>query len=57
MDDVDGPRIAKLFYERLFAEEVIELDKIPYALDLAVEELRKSGVPPVRWATFIHVGA
>jgi hypothetical protein len=57
MNDADGPFVAKLFYERLFAEEVITLDAIPYALDYAMGELRKSGVPPERWATFIHMGA
>jgi hypothetical protein len=57
MDDADGPRVAKLFYERLFAEDVITLDAIPYALDYAVAELRKDGVSPMRWATFIHMGA
>jgi hypothetical protein len=57
MDDADGPQVAKLFYERLFAEEIITLDTIPYALDYAVAELRKSGAPPERWATFIHMGA
>jgi hypothetical protein len=57
MDDADGPRVAKLFYERLFVEDIITLDSIPYALDYAVAELRESGVPPERWATFIHVGA
>jgi hypothetical protein len=46
-----------LFYKRLFAEEVITFDTIPYALDYAVAELRKSGVSPMRWATFIHMGA
>jgi hypothetical protein len=57
MNDADGPRVAKLFYERLFSEDFITLDAIPYALDYAVEGLRKSGVPPERWATFIHMGA
>jgi hypothetical protein len=57
MEDIDGPQVAKLFYEKLFAEDTITLDVIPYALDYAVSELRKSGVPPRRWATFIHVGA
>jgi hypothetical protein len=57
MEDIDGPRVAKLFYERVFAEEVITLNTIPYALDYAVAELKKSGVSPMRWATFIHVGA
>jgi hypothetical protein len=57
MNDADGPRVAKLFYERLFSEDIITLDTIPYALDYAIGELRKSGVSPERWATFIHIGA
>jgi hypothetical protein len=57
MNDADGPRVTKLFYERLLSDEVITLDAIPYALDYAVGELRNSGVPPERWATFIHMGA
>jgi hypothetical protein len=57
MNDVDGPLVAEMFSEKLFAEETITLDAIPYALDYAVGELRKSGVPPERWATFIHMGA
>jgi hypothetical protein len=57
MNDIDGPLIAELFYNRLFAEDVITLDAIPYALDYAVAELRKTGVSPERWATFIHMGA
>jgi hypothetical protein len=57
MGDADGPRVAQLFYERLFAKPEISLDDIPYALDYAVGELKKSGVPPERWATFVHMGA
>jgi hypothetical protein len=57
MNDADGPLIAKRFYEKLFAEDVITLDTVPYALDEAAAELRKSGAPPERWATFIHMGA
>jgi hypothetical protein len=57
MNDADGPRVAKLFYERLFAEEVITLDLIPYALDHSIGELKKDRVPPEQWATFIHMGA
>jgi hypothetical protein len=57
MNDTDGPRVTTLFYERLFAEDVITLDAIPFALDYAIGELRKSGVTPERWATFIHMGA
>jgi hypothetical protein len=57
MHDADGPRVTKWFYERLFAEDMITLDAIPYALEYAIGELRKSGAPPERWATFIHMGA
>jgi hypothetical protein len=57
MDDTDGPLVAELFYKRLLSEDVITLDAIPYALDYAVGELRKTGVSPERWATFIHMGA
>jgi hypothetical protein len=57
MNDADGPRVARLFYERLFAEKVITLDLIPYALDYSIAELKKGGVPPEQWATFIHMGA
>jgi hypothetical protein len=57
MDDADGPRVAKWFYETLFSEDMITLDAIPYALDYAIGKLRKNGVPPERWATFIHMGA
>jgi hypothetical protein len=57
MNDEDGPRVAQCFYERLFAGESIHADAIPSALDHAVTELRKAGVAPERWATFIHVGA
>jgi hypothetical protein len=38
--------MAKYFLERLFAKNLIMLDAVPYALDFAVCELRKSGVPP-----------
>jgi CHAT domain-containing protein len=57
MNDADGPRVARLFYERLFAEKVITTDIVPYCLDHAVTELRRSGASPERWATFIHMGA
>jgi hypothetical protein len=57
MGDADGPRIARYFYKRLFAEDEITLDAIPYALDQAVTELRKTNVPSERWATFVHMGA
>jgi hypothetical protein len=57
MGDVDGPTVAKHFYKELVKKESIEFDDIPHALDFAVQSLRKEGVPPHRWATFIHMGA
>jgi hypothetical protein len=57
MHDVDGPLVAKFFYEALFAEQVITVDAIPYALDEAIGKLRVSGVSAERWATFVHLGA
>jgi hypothetical protein len=57
MGDDDGPLVAQRIYEALLQEEIIDLGSIPYALDAAVTELRKSGVPASRWATFVHIGA
>jgi hypothetical protein len=57
MNDQDGPFIAERFYEKVFESETIDVDTIAYALDHAVGELRGSGAPPERWATFIHMGA
>jgi hypothetical protein len=56
MNDKDGPFIAERFYKKLFENGTIDAATVPYALDYAVTELRKSGVPPERWATFIHMG-
>jgi hypothetical protein len=57
MNDEDGPFIAKHFYDNLLSNEQVTADDVPYALDYAVTKLRKRGVPPERWATFIHMGA
>jgi hypothetical protein len=57
ISDVDGPKVAKWFYEDLFAKETINADAVAYALDNAVAKLRKSGVPSDRWVPFIHMGA
>jgi hypothetical protein len=55
--DVDGPKVAKWFYEELLSKEVVDADSVAYALDAAVGKLRDSGVSPDRWAPFIHMGA
>jgi hypothetical protein len=57
MTDRDGPFIAQHFYEKLFESTLIDADSIACALDYAVTALRSEGVPPERWATFVHVGA
>jgi hypothetical protein len=57
ISDIDGPKVAKWFYEELFSKEEIDLDSMAFALDAAVSKLRNSDVPPDRWAPFIHMGA
>jgi hypothetical protein len=54
---VDGPTVAREFYEALLAEPVIDADAVAYALDEAVSKLREQDVALARWASFIHVGA
>jgi hypothetical protein len=56
MHDADGPQVARHFYERLLKTDQLDLDDIPYALDAAVCMLREAGVPPSRWALFVHMG-
>jgi hypothetical protein len=56
MSDEDGTNVARWFYEGIFANEQLDLDDVAYALDAAINELRKTGVPASRWATFIHIG-
>jgi hypothetical protein len=57
MGDIDGPAVASQVYEEILKKDVLDLDDIPYAVDKAVTLLREKGVPPSRWATFIHIGA
>jgi hypothetical protein len=57
MHDADGPAVARVFYERLLESDEITADDVPYALDAAVQELKKTGAPPNRWAPFVHFGA
>jgi hypothetical protein len=56
MGDEDGPTIARKVYATLFAQDSVSAEDVPYALDAAVQELRSAGLPPTRWATFIHLG-
>lgn len=56
INDYDGPKVAKWFYEELFANEVIDGDAVACSLDTAVRKLRELGVSLDRWAPFIHMG-
>lgn len=58
MGDTDGPTIAEAIYKELFSGDSEWLDPtaVPYALDMAVDKLRRRGVHPSRWAPFVHVG-
>ena len=61
MHDKDGPQLAEWVYEYLLRNDTFDLEDVPYALDEAVQRLRKKDpdVPcrPSRWATFVHIGA
>jgi hypothetical protein len=57
MNDVDGPAVAESFYRDLLSGDRIDFDNVPYVLDDAVQSLRRQGLLPGRWATFIHIGA
>ena len=57
MVDNDGPEIAEEFYKEFFnGEQGVDTSHAAYSLHKAVQQLRAKGVPPGRWATFIHVG-
>jgi CHAT domain-containing protein len=57
INDDDGPTIAKVVYEHLFAPEGqrTAADSAE-ALQKAVNYLRSMGVPAHRWVPFIHIG-
>jgi hypothetical protein len=57
MNDADGPVVAQAVYKILCSAPKIDADDIAYALDAALEELRKGGVSPSRWGAFVHYGA
>ncbi|KAE9392588.1 hypothetical protein BT96DRAFT_967389 [Gymnopus androsaceus JB14] len=58
MNDQDGPTVADAVYGQLFAgdSEYLNPNDIPYAVDAAVLKLKQAGIPPVRWAPYIHIG-
>jgi hypothetical protein len=56
MNDLDGPFMAKCIYSQIFKNGVLDLKAVPYAVNEAVRQLRESGVPANRWATYVHFG-
>jgi hypothetical protein len=59
MGDAEGPDIAEGIYSALFKDatsEYLDPEDVPYALDDAVQRLRRSGLDPSFWATYIHIG-
>ena len=55
--DEDGPVVAGHFYTEFFKKKSLDSSQAAYALHEALKQLRAQGVSPVRWATFIHIGA
>jgi hypothetical protein len=49
--------VAKSVYDYLCSQEQIKVDDVAYALDDAIQKMRSQGLPPERWAPFIHLGA
>jgi hypothetical protein len=56
MHDMDGPTIANEIYSALFKDDVLDPDCVAVALDAAVRKLRAKGLPPSRWALYVHIG-
>jgi len=54
MADMDGPELARGFYEAL--EGDLRAEKAAEALSASVERLRQKGVPMHRWGAFVHYG-
>ncbi|KAJ7646322.1 CHAT domain-containing protein [Mycena polygramma] len=57
MNDSDGPVVAEIVYSHLFRDgREPQASDAAEALQLAVRELKKRGVPYQRWVPFIHMG-
>ncbi|KIK54675.1 hypothetical protein GYMLUDRAFT_264562 [Collybiopsis luxurians FD-317 M1] len=59
MADIDGPDVAEMIYQQLLTEAMknpVDCDVIPYALDDATRAMQQKGLPPDRWAQFVHYG-
>ncbi|TFK39115.1 CHAT domain-containing protein, partial [Crucibulum laeve] len=56
INDSDAPLIAKSFYQHLMKDGKINFADVSLALHNAVRELRATGVSPLQWVPFIHIG-
>lgn len=56
MRDDDGPVLAGEFYKHLLREGRGDIRHSAMALNTATKALREAGVPPDRWATYVHIG-
>ncbi|KAF8983839.1 CHAT domain-containing protein [Cyathus striatus] len=56
INDCDAPIVAKAFYGGLIGEGCVNVQDAALALHRATDELRKTGVSPLRWVPFIHMG-
>ncbi len=58
MNDYDGPAVAESVYRVLFGAGVdcLAPDDVAFAVHTAMCTLRNKGIPPSRWATYVHIG-
>jgi len=55
--DWDMPKVANLVYSELFKNgRVPKVDEASHALNVAVQTMRRKGVPLHRWLPFVHIG-
>jgi CHAT domain-containing protein len=55
--DWDMPKVANLVYSELFKNDrVPKVDEAAHALNVAVQTMRRHGVPLHRWLPFVHIG-
>jgi len=55
--DWDMPKVANLVYSELFKNNrVPKVDEAAHALNVAVQTMRRHGVPLHRWLPFVHIG-
>ena len=56
--DFDMPKVANLVYNELFGRgKVPSVTEAANALNVAIQTMRKAGLPLHRWLQFVHIGA